>query len=85
MAIWLVRYWQLLEGAFVPRSTKFGKYYDLVDFLNDKKIKKFLSRGKTKVICLNDGDNLSMENSEIEKRLVEILNTILPEKSSFEK
>lgn len=84
ITIWLVRYWQLLEGKFVPRSINFGRCYTLDFFIEIKKKTKLLKKSKTKVVCINDSYNLKYENEEIKNQLITTLNSILPIKSSFE-
>ena len=83
VSIWLVRYFQLLEGKFTPRSNKFGKFFEIQDFLNAKNIKKTID-GKYKIICVNDSEYVNAEFETEKMRFCEIMNTILPEKSSFE-
>ena len=36
VSFWLVRYWQLLTGNFSPRSNKFGRFYSMYNFVQDK-------------------------------------------------
>ncbi len=79
---WLIRYWQLCNGEFYPRSIKFGRKFQ---YGKDKKeIYEAIQKSKYKVICLNDieGD-YSFE--EEKQKTIEALEKILPEKSSFEK
>lgn len=57
---WLVRYWQLCEGNFVPRTTRFGKYYSISKDI--KLIHNDIMYSKHKVICLNDDANINNFN-----------------------
>jgi len=74
--------YQMLSGNFVPRKCSIGKFFAIG---NDRtKLIKAISNQKYKMICLNDGTNID----DFEKAKTEIINafeTILPEKSSFEK
>lgn len=74
--------YQMLSGNFVPRKCSIGKFFAIG---NDRsKITKAISKQKYKMICLNDGTSID----DFEKAKIEIINafeTILPEKSSFEK
>ena len=49
---WLIRYWQLSDNNFIPRSCDFGKYVDVSD--NISSIIKIVKSKKYKVICIND-------------------------------
>jgi len=63
---WLMRYWQICEGDFVPRTEKFGKYYN-VGIDNDVIIND-IKKSKHKVICLNDSNQL--KNFEESKKII---------------
>jgi len=80
--IYLFRYFQLLTGNFTPRSTSFGKYYNLSDN-NDIPIRD-IEHEIHKVIVLNDQDSIS----DFEKTKAEIQTVFqkrYPEKSTFER
>jgi hypothetical protein len=78
---WLMRYWQLASGNFVPRSPKFGKYFDLGKQCPD--ICDAIKKQSRHMICIND--NADIDNVEnVERQLTDAFNTILPEKSGFE-
>lgn len=81
ITIWLVRYWQMLNGDFEPRSARFGKYYSVKDFLKIKKLKKV--RGQ-KVICINDSNSPDLDFSKMKKTIAAFLSKDLG-KSNFEK
>ena len=79
---WTMRDWQLCEGNFIPRSSGFGKYFNITQN-NNKLIKHILSQ-KSKAICINDtSDDIDFEKSKEE--IISAFEKILPEKSSFEK
>lgn len=80
---WLMRDWQLASGNFVPRSTSFGRYYQIDSKMEFKKI---IFDKKTKVICLNDNSKLTGEEFEKTKRRIKTcFNHMCPDKSSFER
>lgn len=79
---WLMRYWQICEGDFLPRSTRFGQYYTAGP--DDNRIINDIRESRHKVICVNDSDELrdfnktkSLINEEFKKKY--------GEKSKFEK
>ena len=77
--------WQIAKGNFVPRKASFGASYALCndDDYNQKVFNK-IKKQKLKMICVND--MVSKENYErVKNELIEAFETILPEKSSFEK
>ena len=79
---YLVRYFQLLDGNFVPRKHSFGKMFVASDD-NSSTIKSIRSN-KYKCICINDNDtNFDFEKAK--KEINSAFEAILPEKSSFEK
>jgi len=77
-----MRYWQLCEGNFIPRSSCFGKYFDVSK--NNSKLIEHIKKQKTKTICINDtNDEIDFEKSKEE--IISAFEAILPEKCSFEK
>lgn len=85
VSLWLVRYWQLLSGDFLPRSNKFGRFYTILDFIQNKNVKKDLLKGKSKVICVNDTNDDLIELEKAKEIFENNMNVILGDKSSFEK
>ncbi|ASC08776.1 stealth family protein [Pediococcus pentosaceus] len=79
---WLMRYWQLVSGKFVPKNTRSGMVYDL-GTASISIIKDDILSGKHKVICLNDTDNLTNPDT-VKKEVTETFNRKFPGKSSFE-
>lgn len=78
---WLMRYWQLASGNFIPRSVDIGKNFMLSD--NNKDAVKAIEEQKFKLICLNDTVNI--KNFEKQKDLIKhAFNNILPEQSAYE-
>ena len=80
---WVMRYWQLCKGEFIPRKNKnFGKYYNITN--DNKDIVQEIVKQKHNVICINDvRDNFDFEKAKNE--IIQAFEEILPEKSSFEK
>lgn len=79
---WLIRYWQLCNGDFIPRKSNFGKYLEIQD--TNEKIKNVILKKKAKIICLNDVGNFkNFEKTAQEIR--DIFELTLPNKSHFEK
>jgi len=80
---WLMRYWQLADNKFVPRSPKFSKVYALNDKRKIDKCATDIRKQKKRVVCVNDGEGLT--DFEYAKETVnKALNSILNEKSRFE-
>lgn len=80
---WLIRYWQLVKGDFVPFNVqKDNAYFTIQDDTLDK-IVKTIECQKKKIVCLNDGEVSSFETAK--ERINAAFQRILPEKSSFEK
>lgn len=80
VSIYLIRYYQLVKGLFIPRSCKFGKYFSLKDY--DRVIDAFNNK-KYKCICMNDDIDSNFE--EIKNKINTTLENIFPSKSEFEK
>lgn len=78
---WLVQNLQIANGSFAPRTPKIGKLIALKD--NTTEVKKLISLGKNKLICLND----SSEIQDFQKVKNDIRNSFekrFPNKSSYE-
>ena len=83
ITIWLVRYWQMLNGDFYPRAANFGEFYEVNNFLKKKKLK--IKRGR-KAICINDSDHdASIDFLETRKKIAKFFDEILGRDSCFEK
>ena len=81
ITLWLVRYWQICSGNFVPRSTRFGQYYNLSD--DNKKILEDIRKSEHAVICLNDSDSIK-DFERVKKELLAEFELKYPQKSLFE-
>ncbi len=79
---WLVRYWQLCEGDFVPRRT-LGKSYT-VTIHNCEEIANVIKGQEHQMICINE-DCTADEFEVIKSKINGAFETLLPNKSSFEK
>lgn len=84
---YLFRYWQLAEGKFVPIGMRDAKFVTLsLEAIKDGTINNLLSNDRYALLCLNDSDIIADEDSflKAKKILSEALQSILPEKSSYE-
>ena len=77
---YIFRYWQLASGNFVPSTVK-GQYF-LVG-LNNSKILNYIFKRKGKMICINDAE-FTGDFDVVKKQINKALDTVFPEKSSFE-
>ena len=78
---WLMRYWNLCSGHFIPRQSSFGSFFAVSS--NNAKITDCIKKQKNAVICIND---MSID-FDFEKAAAEInaaFETILSERSAFE-
>ena len=79
---YLIRYWQLCEGEFIPRRTQ-GKVF-FVDIHNYKEVANSIRSREYQMISINE--NCTAEEFQIiKKEINQALTEIFPEKSSFEK
>jgi len=80
---WIIRYWQLASGNFLPYNVyEDGLYYEITD-QTIHEIKDCIEKQKLKMVCLNDTEN----THQFEEKMQTILNAfnkILPDKCSFE-
>lgn len=79
---WLFRYWQLCKGDFYPiNPQKDRKYFELD--MNIEEICSSIKNQKYKEIILNDAECDDFDDRM--KKIVEAFDSLLPEKSGFEK
>lgn len=52
---WIFSYWQYASGNFHPRSTRFGKCFQIHSMEGAEKVAEAVKNQKYKVVCLNDG------------------------------
>ena len=79
---YLIRNIRLVTGQFEPRSSKFGKNFPIND--NNQKAIEAIKKQKYKMICLNDVTS-DFDFDKAKNELIDAFESILPEKSSFEK
>ena len=79
---WVMRYWNLCSGKFTPRRGGFGKIFT-AGKTNEKMIDCIVHQ-KKKTVCINDYV-LDFDFSTVSAQVRTALETILPDKSSFEK
>jgi len=78
---WLMRYWNLCSGKFVPRDRTFGKFFILSQ--NNSDIVSHITERKTKTICINDMST-DFDFDTVKSEINSAFEKILHEKSSFE-
>lgn len=78
---WLFRYWNLVYGNIIPCSSKHGRLFTITND-NDKMYKAIKTR-KYKMICCNDSGQYTDFSVEV-KKLKDVFEQILPDKSAFE-
>lgn len=80
---WVLRYWQLAKGNFVPLNVEKDGIHLLVSEASLNEIVKIIECHKKKIICLSENDETPFEAAK--DRINAAFHKILPEKSSFEK
>lgn len=81
---YLMRYWQLIKGEFEPTFyRKNGWSFFFPEKENDK-ITSFIRNQERPLICINDSEEI-MDFERTQNRIAAAFESILPEKSSFEK
>lgn len=81
--IYLLRDWQKLSGNFCPRNLlKDFAYFELSG--DNRRLCRTIKGQKKKMICINDA-NAEVDFDRIQGELRAAFDTILPERSSFEK
>ena len=78
---YVMKYWQYMEGKFVPQSPYIGRFYTIG--LHDKQIHSAIRGQQYKMICINDTSDVG-DFEKQKRRIIESFESILPEKSSFE-
>ena len=77
---WLMKNWRVCKGDFIPRSTSWGKRFDIGV---DKDICEQIKSGRWKTLCVNDGiPDMDFETEK--EKLCAAFETLFPQKSSFE-
>lgn len=81
---WLFQSWQLASDNFYPRSRSFGDSFLITGVDAARKAAAYITAGKGKLVCLNDSAANSLNPELSEQIVLEALESLLPEKSSFE-
>jgi hypothetical protein len=82
---WLMRYWQLAEGDFMPSNHRNRIIFNLNEKNVERAVKAIRLQGHD-MICLNDHETLDDACvSEIQRKVSAAFEQILPDKSAFEK
>ena len=79
---WLMQYWQLASGRFMPRSWRFSQWYGDSEF-NAEKIRRDIQHRTHKVICINDS-LLFDDFVPLAETVRNIYSEVFPDKSAFE-
>ena len=78
---WLFRYWQFVTGKYSPSKLNRGRFFSIGR--DDEQIEKAILSRTYPMVCLSDDDiNLDFETEK--EKIKGYLETILPNKSSFE-
>jgi len=78
---WLMKYWRFCKGEFMPRSVKWGRCFEIG---NDDCMCDAIRKQMYKACCLNDSYT-DIDFAHYKELLVDAFETVLPEKSKFEK
>ncbi len=79
---YVMTYWQIATGNFAPGDPGIGKMYDVgtqIDTITD-----VIRNQKKKMICVNDSERIA-DFTELQEQLVKAFDSVLGEKSTFEK
>ncbi len=79
---WVFRYWQLAQGKFSPRDYNFSELYCISNETIGKIVNDIV-KGKHKLICINDNQDLS-DISFCKERIIDAFESNFPQKSTFE-
>lgn len=79
---WLMSYWQIATGNFVPWNPKIGRLYDASR--DTDRIVDVVKHQRMKMVCINDSEQIGNFDA-IRARIVEAFDSVLKEKCSFEK
>ena len=79
---WLMRYWNMCNGCFEPRSVNFGHYFEAGN--NNRKVCSCIREQKYKTICINDM-SVDFDFEKAKSEINSAFSEILPMHSTFEK
>ena len=78
-----VREWQKLSGRFIPTNVhRYFRYFGIGS--QNKKAAEAIRKQKCRIVCLNDAED-GIDFDRAKQELTQAFDTILPEKSSFER
>lgn len=81
---WIMRYWQICSGNVAVRDRNDGKFFGIGMYEDVEEVVKAINRQKYKMICINDNLEDDREFEKTARVVNKALQTILPDKSSFE-
>lgn len=81
---YLMRYWRLCSGEFSPYNVWKDSEYVAIQNDNLDYISDLIRNQRKRVICLNDSD-LTVDFEKAKLSLISAFESLLPEKSSFER
>ena len=82
-APWLLKFWQLVSGDFMPYNVnKDGKFFSIEDEQMSQII-DYIIHQRGKMVCLNDSDDIHHFEKD-KKQLLEAFNILMPKKCRFE-
>lgn len=79
--VWLFKYWQIASGKYAVGDVNLGSIFYLENA--DNKLWDTIVSKKFKMMCINDGYNIQNEEL-VMNNFINALNSLLPEKSTFE-
>ena len=79
---WVMSYWQVASGRFVPGDPRIGRAFYLSGDVSG--VADIIRKQKMKMICLNDSEKVANIDM-IRQQIAEAFDSIVGEKSSFEK
>lgn len=79
---WLFRYWQFAKGTFVQAKKPAGMFFSIGR--DDEQIASAMTKQSYKIVCLSD-DTVDLDFEKETAYITSLFETILPEKSSYEK
>lgn len=79
--VWLFKYWQIASGKYAVGDVNLGSLFYLENA--DNTLWDTIVSKKFKMMCINDGHNIQNEEL-VMNNFINALNSLLPEKSSFE-
>ena len=80
--------WYIAEGKVSNRKDNFGKTFHInKDGFREtiNSIVSYINKQKGKIICINDTELTGKEYEDGVKKIIDALEHIMPEKSTFEK